>query len=114
MIGLLLGATLALASDCPWTMPPTIVEARMATLTVGTETIRVAGPGHRTTAEAALQACDDDTIATFREWRRARRATNTWAVIGVLTAGWGLIPIAWTAPRAGRFASHLETQLMTD
>jgi hypothetical protein len=110
---LILLTALAFAADCPWPMPATRVDASIATLTVDTEHMTVTGRANRAHVETLLQACDDDTLSSFREWRRARRSTNTWAVVGVLTAGWGWIPIAWTAPRAGRFADALETQLMT-
>jgi hypothetical protein len=114
MPALFLLASLALAADCPWPMPVQRVDASLATLIVDGQTLRVAGRANRTEAETALQACDDDTLSSFREWRRARRATNTWAVVGIITGGWGWIPMAWTAPRAGRFADSLETQLMTE
>lgn len=95
----------ALASaDCPWKVDDyDTVRSDMTTVSVGGRRIDVRGKASREDFIATLQACElSAAVAPFEAWRKARRWTNTWGVVGCVTVVGGFLPIALTGPKANR------------
>jgi hypothetical protein len=108
MIVLLLSA-LAAASPCPWEASPTVYST-MTSVTVGGRHYDVRGAA-REALRRDLAACGaEGAIPALEAWRKSRRATNTWGVIGAFT-WYGFIGCAVTGPAANRNRRAFEVAL---
>lgn len=104
MLTMLLWAGLALAGDCPWGDAEDVrASATMTTVTVDGQVFPVRGAAERMAFAETLHDCDAGAAVTpFDSWRRARRMTNVWSGLALVTGGWTLIGTAVTAGKAGQ------------
>lgn len=106
--------TLAAASECRWPGEVDAVSARMTSVSIDGETIRVTGRPAWSALQADLRACDWDRAAQALErWRANRRATN-WTAGTSLLVWFPIVATPFTATAAGRWRETLVSEILRE